>query len=317
MRTVSKRLAELIVVMLLVSFATFLLSTLLPGDPVRTVLGSRNHNAQDYARVRHELDLDHPFLHRYQHWLTDAAHGDFGESLAPPRGPVSKTLSSSLPISIELALLAAFMSMAIAIPIALVSAAHANRGTDRVVTAASFVGLSIPDFLAGLFLILVFVVSLKQLPRLGWVSLSENPVENIRHASLPAVALAVPLAALFTQLLRNDLVSTLNEDYILAARATGEKPWRVLVQGALRPSLFSLITVAGISIGYLIGGTAVIESEFGLPGVGSRLVTAIGTNDVPTILAIVLVLALAYVTINTAIDILYRYIDPRIRHGIG
>jgi peptide/nickel transport system permease protein len=313
----SKRAAEVVVVMLLVSLATFLLSTLLPGDPVRTILGTRNRSAEDYSRVHHELGLDRPFVERYADWLTDAARGDFGRSIAPPRGPVSETLSSSVPISVELAMLASIMALAVAIPLALVSAAKADRIVDRAITATSFVGLSVPEFVAGLLLILVFVVNAKLLPRLGWVPLTEDPVENLRHALLPALALALPLAAFFTQLLRNDLVSTLREDYILAARATGEAPWRVLVHGALRPSLFSLLTVAGISIGYLIGGTAVIEAQFGLPGVGSRLVTAIGTNDVPTILAIVLVLSVAYVAINTTIDVLYRYLDPRIRHGAG
>lgn len=315
--SVSKRVAELVVVMVVVSLATFLLSTLLPGDPVRTILGTRNRSAADYTRVQHELGLDRPFATRYADWVTDAARGDFGRSLAPPRGPVSKALASSIPISVELALLASVMALVVAIPLALLSAAMADRLPDRAITASSFVGLSVPEFVAGLLLILVFVVNGKLLPRLGWVPLTEDPVENLRHALLPALALALPLAALFTQLLRNDLVSTLREDYILAARATGERPWRVLVQGALRPSLFSLLTVAGISIGYLIGGTAVIESQFGLPGVGSRLLSAIGTNDVPTILAIVLVLSVAYVAINTAIDFLYRYLDPRIRHGAG
>jgi peptide/nickel transport system permease protein len=230
---------------------------------------------------------------------------------------VSKTLSSSIPISLELAALASFMALAASIVLALLSAAKANGVADRGIAATSFVGLSTPDFLVGLMLILVFVVNGKLLPRIGWVSVSADPIENLRHAFLPSLALAVPLAAVFTQVLRNDLVSTLSEDHILAARATGETPWRVLVQGALRPSLFSLVTVAGISIGYLIGGTAVIEAEFGLPGVGSRLVTAIGTNDVPTILAIVLVVAVAFVTVNTAIDVLYTYLDPRIRHSVG
>jgi peptide/nickel transport system permease protein len=314
---VAKRVAELVVVMVLVSLATFLLSTLLPGDPVRTILGTRNLNAEDYTRVEHELGLDRPFLQRYGTWLGDAAQGEFGRSLAPPRGPVSETLSSSIPISVELALLASLIALIIAIPLAMLSAAMADRALDRAITGTSFVGLSIPEFLASLLLILVFVVNGKLLPRLGWVALTEDPVENLRHAILPALALALPLAAFFTQVLRNDLVSTLREDYILAARATGEAPWRILVQGALRPSLFSLLTVAGISIGYLIGGTAVIEAQFGLPGVGSRLVNAIGTNDVPTILAVVLVLSIAYVAINTAIDLLYRYLDPRIRHGAG
>ena len=316
-KTVAGKLAELLLVLLFVSLATFLLSTLLPGDPARTILGTRNRSEEDYARVREELGLDRPFLSRYQHWLADAVHGDFGQSYTPPRGPVSTTLSSSLPISIELAVLATVMSLAVSIPVALFSASRANRAADRTVTATSFVALSIPEFLVSLMLILVFVVNLQKLPRLGWVPLTEDPIENLRHALLPALALAIPLAALFTQLLRNDLVSTLKEDYILAARATGEAPWRVLVQGALRPSLFSLVTVAGIYVGYLIGGTAVIESQFGLPGVGSRLVTAIGGNDVPTILAIVLVLAVAYVVVNTAIDLLYRHLDPRIRRGVG
>jgi peptide/nickel transport system permease protein len=306
----------MVVVLVLVSFATFLLCNLLPGDPVRTELGTRNHSAQDYARVRHELGLDRAFFVRYGRWLGDAAHGNFGESLAPPREAVSKNLSSAIPVSLELAALASFMALAASIPLALLSAAKANKGADRAITATSFVGLSVPDFLAGLFLILLLVINAKLLPRLGWVALSADPIENLRHAFLPSLALAFPLGALFTQVLRNDLVSTLDEDHILAARATGETPWRVLVQGALRPSLFSLVTIAGISIGYLIGGTAVIEAQFGLPGVGSMLVTAIGANDVPTILAVVLVLAFAYVVINTVIDILYGYLDPRIRHGV-
>jgi peptide/nickel transport system permease protein len=310
-----RRLGELLLVVLLVSFATFLLSTLLPGDPARTVLGTRNNSEEDYARVQHELGLDRPLLSQYQQWLTDAVQGDFGESLAPPRAPVSENLSASLPISLELALLATGLALATSIPLALFSASRADRAADRAITATSFVGLSIADFLAGLMLILIFVVNLKLLPRIGWVPFTEDPIENLRRALLPSVALAIPLAALFTQMLRNDLVTTLNEDYILAARATGETPWRVLVQGALRPSLFSLITVVGISVGYLIGGTAVIEAQFGLPGTGSRLVSAISTNDSPTILAIVLVLAVIYVVVNTVIDIMYQYLDPRIRHG--
>jgi len=170
-----------------------------------------------------------------------------------------------------------------------------------------------PEFLAGLLFILMFVVVIHDFPRLGWVPISANPVSNLRHAFLPSLALSIPYTALYTQVLRNDLVVTLQEDFILAARATGESPARILIQGALRPSLFSLVTISGVGLGYLIGGTAVVETLFGLSGTGNLLVRATGGSDVPVVQAVVLVLALIYVVANALIDVLYACLDPRVR----
>jgi peptide/nickel transport system permease protein len=311
-RTIARRVAELVAVLLIVSFLTFWLSTKLPGDPAVTLLGP-HHPPAAYQHTREQLGLDQPLPARYWDWLTSAVHGDFGRSLLPPRATVSSIVSAALPISLELVILAMFFSLAIAVPAALWSASHSDRLADRSVTASSFALLSTPEFLAGLMLIFLFVVILHALPRIGWVPLTEDPIENLRHALLPALALALPQAALFTQVLRNDLVATLQEDFILAARATGEKPSRILIADALRPSLFSLATVAGVSLGYLIGGAAVIETQFGLHGLGSQLVNAAGGSDVPVLLAAVVVLAFIFVVTNALLDLLYGFLDPRTR----
>jgi peptide/nickel transport system permease protein len=225
-------------------------------------------------------------------------------------------LKSALPISAELCVLALLFSLLVSIPFALWSAARPGGAADRSVTASSFALLSMPEFLGGLLLILVLVVMFPIFPRLGWVGITADPGSNLEHAVLPALALSIPYTALYTQVLRNDLVVTLQEDYILAARATGESPGRILVQGALRPSLFSLVTISGVGLGYLIGGTAVIETLFGLSGIGNLLVQAVGGSDVPVVQAVVLILALVYVIANALIDVLYNYLDPRTRRGV-
>lgn len=313
-----RRLTELVVVLFLVSFATFMLSALLPGDPAVTILGP-HHTPAQYQQVRHELRLDEPLLERYGHWLSGAVRGDFGRSLLPPRVSVSSLIWSGLPVSAELTVLAYLFAVALSIPLALWSVHKLDGAVDRAISAVSFANLSMPEFLGALLLILVFVVHLGYAPRLGWVGLTspQGIGENLRHAILPAFALSVPYTALLTQILRNDLAMTLQEDYILMAKAKGLAPARVLVTQALRPSLFSFVTVAGVSIGYLIGGTAVVESIFGLPGIGSVLVRAAGGSDVPVLQAVVLVLATIYVLLNAGLDLVYRYLDPRVRHGVG
>jgi peptide/nickel transport system permease protein len=313
-RSFARRLGELLLVILIVSFLAFWLSSLLPGDPAVTLLG-RNHPPSAYIAARHQLGLDQPLLSQYWNWLTGLLHGHFGTSLLPPRDSVATMVSKALPITLEIVALAMFFALVIAVPAALWSASRANRLADRAVSASSFAMLSTPEFLAGLLLILVFVVNLNALPRIGWVDLTADPIQNLQHALLPALALALPQAALFTQVLRNDLVATLQEDYILAARATGEKPWRIMVFGALRPSLFSLVTIAGLSIGYLIGGTAVVETQFSIPGLGNLLVNAAGGSDVPVLQAAVVILAVVFVVTNGVIDFMYGLMDPRIRRG--
>jgi peptide/nickel transport system permease protein len=314
---VGTRLGELVLVVLLASFVTFLLADRLPGNPAEKILGP-HHSPAEYAAEGRRLGLDDPFLTRYGHWLSGAVHGDFGTSLVPPRLPVSTMIGDALPISAELCTLALVFSMMIAVPLALWAAYRPGGSADRGIGVISYALLSMPEFLAGLLLILLFIVVLHSLPRIGWSPISgpDGQVENLRHALLPSLALALPQAALFTQVLRNDLDRTLKEDFVLAARATGERPSRILIQSALRPSMFSFLTIAGVSVGYLISGTVVVETLFGLPGLGRTLVAAAGGSDVPVVAAIVVLMAAVYVAANALIDVSYRLLDPRIRRGV-
>ncbi len=307
--------AQLAVVVLLASVLTFLLASLLPGDPAVAILGP-DRAPEDYARVRDELGLDDPLPARYLDWLGDAVTGDLGRSVVPPNAEVSDRLGSALPVSVELALLAIGLSVLIAVPLAMWCAHKPGGRADRWVSAGAFASLSLPQFLVGLLLILVMVKNLDWFPRSEWSRLTEDGVaENLRHAFLPVLTVALGEIAIFTRLLRADLVRTLGTDFVRAARARGLSPTRVMVRHALRPSSFSFVTLAGVNLGRLIGSTVIVERVFGLPGIGSLLVAAATQGDVRVVQGVVLVVAVIYVVVNGGIDLLYGWLDPRIRRG--
>ena len=312
MRKALRKLVELVVVLLLVSFGVFLLVGLLPGDPAAAILGP-GHPAKDYVALRRELGLDHSLWQRYSDWLGHALTGNLGHSIVPPNAAVTDRIGHALPVSLELAVLGLLIALLIAVPLSLLSAAREGGIVDRIVSAGMFAVLSLPSFLIGLLLIMGLVEQLDWLPRSQWVRLSAGLGGNLSHAILPAIVIALPEAALYTRILRNDLVRTLREDYVLAARAKGMPPWRVLVTEALRPSSFSLITVLGISLGTLIGSTVIVEYLFSLPGMGTLIVTAAGEGDFPMVQGAALVVAALFVLINAAIDLAYGFLDPRTR----
>lgn len=307
-----KRVAELVAVLLIVSFGVFMLVSLLPGDPAVSVLGE-GRTPEEYAAKRTELGLDGNVLLRYLEWLGGALTGDLGSSLVPPQSEVLSRVLSALPVSAQLGVMGLVMALLLAVPLAMWSAAHEGGLVDRAIGASMFAVLSVPSFLAGLLLIAVFSNSLGWFPRAQWVRLSEDPVQNLYHAFLPALTIALMELALFTRVLRNDLIVTLHEDYILAARAKGMSPRRILVADALRPSSFSLVTLLGISMGRLIGSTVIVEYLFALPGMGSLVVNAANQGDFPMVQGAVLVVALIYVLVNAGIDLSYGYLDPRTR----
>ena len=314
-RTVLSRILLVIPVLFLVSLGTFFLVSLIPGSPEAEVLGP-NASAQDYARVREELGFNEPVLQRYFHWLGNTLHGDLGNNLVPPIQRVSTMLLRALPINLELAILALLMAFLIAIPAAMWSAYRAGGRFDRLVSASTFGVISVPSFLAGLLLILLFAVTWPIFPLGQWARPTEEGwITNLHHAFLPALTLALAEAAVFTRLLRSDMMSTLQEDYILAARAKGMPTRHILFREALRPSSFSLITLAGISVGRLIGGTIIVEQVFTLPGLGSVVVTAAQKHDYRVVQGAVLLIALIYVLVNLFVDVGYAYLDPRIRRG--
>lgn len=315
LRTLGQKVVLLIPVLFLVTLGTFFLVDLVPGNPAANVLGPNATN-QDYARVNHQLGFDQPVLDRYFHWLGRALHGDLGTNLVPPIQKVSTILARSFPVNIELAILALLMAFAIAIPVGIWSAYRPGSRFDRILSAGAFGSISVPSFLAGILLILVLAVNWRLFPLGQWARPSARGwLTNLHYAFLPALTLAIPEAAVFTRLLRSDMISTLQEDYVLAARAKGMPTGHILVREALRPSSFSLITLAGLSIGRLIGGTVIVEQVFSLPGVGQAIISAAHHNDYTVVQGAVLVIAVIYVAINLLVDVLYAYLDPRIRRG--
>ncbi|WP_202033128.1 ABC transporter permease [Nocardioides sp. WS12] len=305
---------ELIAVLLLVSLGVFLLLSLVPGDPAIAVLGE-GRTPQEYDALREQLGLNDPLLVRYGDWLGGVLHGDFGTSLVPPQTSVLDRILSALPVSAQLAAMGLVMALLIAIPLAMWSAYHEGGRADRAISAATFGLLSMPSFLVGLLLIAVLVNSLDLFPRNEWVRLGDGIGGNLQHAFLPALTIALMEAAMFTRILRNDLVTTLHEDFILAARARGMSPLRIMVSDALRPSSFSLVTVLGLSIGRLVGSTVIVEYLFALPGMGKLVIDAANQGNYPMVQGAVLVIAVIYVGSNALIDRSYGYLDPRTRRA--
>jgi peptide/nickel transport system permease protein len=303
---------ELAAVLLIVSFGVFLMVGLIPGDPATAILGEGKPPEQ-YEALRQELGLNDPILQRYFDWLGGALTGDLGQSILPPQTPVGERLLGALPVSIQLAGMGLAIALVVSIPLALWSAARQGGLVDRAIGASMFGLLSVPSFLAGLLLIMVFVNDLSWFPRSQWVRISDSLGGNLHHAILPAIVIALSEIALFTRILRNDLVVTLQEDFVLAARAKGMPPWRIMVGDALRPSSFSLVTLFGISTGRLIGSTVIVEYLFALPGMGSLVVTAAQTGNFPIVQGAVLVTAVIYVLVNSGVDLSYGYLDPRTR----
>lgn len=309
------RIGELVGVLLIVSVGVFSLVSLTPTDPAVSILGP-GHPASDYADLQHQLGLDRPVVPRYFDWLGHALQGDLGRSVVPPQSQVSDRVLAALPVSIEIAVLGLLIALLVAVPLAMWSAYRENGVVDRLIAAGTFGVLSVPSFLAGLLLIMVTVNGLGWFPRSEWVRIGDGGLlANLHHAILPALTVALVEMAMFIRVLRSDLIITLREDYILAARAKGMKPLRILVADALRPSSFSLITLLGLSLGRLIGSTVIVEYLFSLPGMGSLVVNAASQGDYPMVQGAVLVIALIYVVINAGIDLSYGYIDPRTRRA--
>lgn len=311
---VLRRLPSLLATIFAVSLLTFLMTSLLPGDPALQILGAENATPEAIAAVRADLGLDDPLPVRYLNWIGDALTGDFGRSYRTNE-PVSEAILDRLPVTAEIGILAILIALAVAIPVGMLSAYRAGTRTDKLISSTSFGLLAVPNFMVAIFLILIFAVWLGVLPATGWVNVTEDPVQNLRSALLPALSLAVAEMAVYTRLLRTDMIGTLQQDFVTMARVKGVSNRRILFRHALRPSSFSLMTVAGVQVGAIIGGAVVIETLFALPGVGRLLLEAVLVRDLLMVQGVALVIAVSYVVVNFTVDILYSYLDPRISHG--
>ena len=308
-----RRILFAIPIALGVSIVCFSLVYLAPGDPLETVLPP-DATADTIAIIKHAYGFDRPIPVQYVIWLWHVLQGDFGRSFRTGQ-TVLQAVSERLPVSIELMLLAELAALAIGIPLAIACAVRSGSAFDRFMTGSAFGMLSVPAFLSAILLIYLFAVELRWLPATGYVPFGEDPVGNLRSFVLPALTLALGEWPVLMRVLRSDMIATLQEDYIAMARAKGLKPSRILLVHALKPSSLTLVTVTGINIGRLIGGTVIVESVFALPGIGRLLLGAIYTRDLIILQGVVLFVACGYVLMNFVVDMLYAVLDPRIRHG--
>ena len=312
-RFIGRRLVYLLPVLLAVTLLTFLIASLLPGDLAVTILGDQA-TPEKVAALRAQMGLDLPIWQRYLLWLWDVLHGDLGRSFRTGE-TVLAAVTDRLPISLELMVMAEALGLLIAIPLAILCAVRNGSATDRFLTGLAFGKLSLPPFMVAILLIYLFAVSLNLLPATGWVPFAEDPIANLRSFVLPALTLAIAEWPVLMRVLRSDMIATLQEDYIAMAKAKGLKPARILLVHALKPSSLTLVTVTGINIGRLIGGTVIVESIFALPGIGRLLVGAIYARDFIILQGAVLFVAVGFVAVNFVVDMLYAVLDPRIRHG--
>nr|HEV8008920.1 ABC transporter permease [Bradyrhizobium sp.] len=310
---VARRLVYLLPVLVAVSLLTFLIASLLPGDLAYVILGDQA-TPEKVAALRHDMGLDHPIWWRYISWLGHVIEGDFGRSFRTGQ-TVLQAVAERLPVSFELMLLAELGALVIGIPLAIACAVRSGGAFDRFMTGTAFGMLSVPAFLSAILLIYLFAVELRWLPATGYVPFAEDPIGNLRCFVLPSLTLALGEWPVLMRVLRSDMITTLQEDYIAMARAKGLTPSRILLVHALKPSSLTLVTVTGINIGRLIGGTVIVESIFALPGIGRLLIGAIYTRDLVILQGVVLVVACGYVLMNFIVDMLYAVLDPRIRHG--
>lgn len=316
-RLVGRKLLHGIVVLFVVSLLLSFLIELAPGDPALALLGETATEEQ-IDSLRDELGLDDPVHVRYGDWAGGIVQGDFGTSYRT-KTPVLESITAALPVTLEVALLALLLSYAVAIPLAVYAAYREGSRIDRFLTVASSLPLAVPSFVTALVLVYIFAVRMRNfplnLPATGWVPLSESVTENLRHVALPVVTLAIAQSVGVFRILRGDMVATLREDFILAARAKGVPPRRILVRHALRPSSFQLVTLVGLALGNLLSGAVVIEQLFALPGMGRFLVRSIEIKDVPAVQGAVMFIAVSYVVVNVLVDVAYGYLDPRVRTG--
>ena len=308
----ARRLLATVPLLFFVSLVVFSFVHVLPGDPAVLFLGEEA-TPETLAKFRTRLGFDRPLVTQYVEWLGRALRGDLGRSLRTNQ-PVTEAILQRLPVTLELLGAALAVSLAIAIPAGIVSAVKRNSGVDLASTVFALIGFSLPNFWLGLILIYVFALLLRWLPPSGFAPLPAL-ADNARSLILPALTLGTALAALITRQLRSGMLEVLRQDYVRTAQAKGLGQGAVVAKHALKNALIAVVTVIGLQIGGLLGNTIITESLFALPGVGRLMIDAVFSRDFFIVQGVVLFLAVGYVLSNLIVDILYSYLDPRIRLG--
>jgi len=303
LKYISKRLLMLIPVLLGVTFIVFSIMYMTPGDPAQLILGE-SAPPEAVAELRTDMGLDDPFIVQYGRFVVNAVQGDFGQSYTTKRDVFSE-IFARFPNTLKLAGVAVALAIAIGIPVGIISATRQYSFIDSASMIAALLGVSMPNFWLGLMLILFFSVNLGWLPSSG--------ADSWKHMILPAVTLGTSSAAIITRMTRSSMLEVVRQDFIRTARAKGVSEKKVINKHALKNALIPIITVVGLQFGYLLGGAVLTETVFSWPGVGRLLVEAIRQKDTPTVLASVVFMATTFSFVNLLVDVLYAYVDPRIK----
>jgi peptide/nickel transport system permease protein len=308
-----KRCLLMIPTLIGITLVVYAVLLVLPGDPVDVLLG-QEYDEKIAKQLRAEWGFDDPIIIQYGKWLWHIVQGDWGRSLFS-RKPVFDEVLKKLPLTLELIVLALLFELMISVPAGVMAAVRPYTWWDYGAVTFALIGVSIPPFLLGILLFLTFGLWLGWLPVQGYVPLRESVIENLRHLILPTIALGVAQTAILTRLIRSSMLEVLRTEYVTTARAKGLAEAIVMHKHALKNALIPAVTVMGLQVGFLVGGAIIIEVLFALPGLGSYGIDAIRNRDYPQVLGFILVSALVYQAANLSVDLLYCFLDPRIRYG--
>jgi peptide/nickel transport system permease protein len=307
-----RRLLMLVPVLFGVTLLVFLIMQMIPGDIASTILGT-DATAEAKAQLEEQFGLNLPWYQQYWNWVSGILVGDFGESLRTGQ-PILPDMLNRFALTLELTLISAIISWIIAIPLGIIAALRRNTSTDFGVRLVSLLGVSVPNFALATLLILVLSLFFSYYPPAGYTSLFDNPVKNLQILFLPAVVLGTSMAGAVMRMTRSSILEVLRQDFIRTIRAKGANERIVIFRHALRNAMIPILTIIGMQIGYLLGGTVIIEQIFSLPGLGQMVLTAINQRDFPVVQGAILFIAFMFVMINLLVDLLYTYLDPRISY---
>jgi peptide/nickel transport system permease protein len=313
LRFILRRLIATLPVLLLVSMGVFLLIHLVPGDPVDAMLSDSSDPVAREA-LRRELGFDQPIYVQYVNWLNNVVHGDLGRSVRTHQS-VLTDVGQRLRPSLELAVMAMLVSLLIAVPLGILTATHRNSWLDTAGTGFVLFGICMPNFVLALLLIFVFGVSLHWLPIASFTDPLQDPINGLKALTLPSLTLGMALAAVVARTLRSSLLETLSEDFVKTARAKGLDESAVIIRHTMKNALIPVVTVLGLQFGTLIGGAVITEYIFALPGVGRLVVDAVFARDYPQVQGVVLVITVGFIVCNLLVDVVYGWLDPRIRYS--
>ena len=307
-----RRLTLMVPAAFLVTVAVFLLIHLTPGDPAVIIL-AESYTPEAAAEVHKELGLDKPLPQQYLIYMSRLAHGDLGRSVRN-KLPVTQAIGERLPATLELGLAALLWSLLVAIPLGTLAALRRGRAVDVVASGLTIAGISVPNFVLGILLILFFGLVLRLLPVGGFAALTQSVPDNLSRLIMPAIALGTAGAAANMRFTRSSMIEVLNQDYIRTARAKGANWWRVVNRHALKNALIPVVTIVGLQVGAILEGALVTETVFSWPGVGKLAVDSIFTKDFTVVQGIVLLSAMSYMFANLVVDLVYAWLDPRISY---